>query len=51
MLGYGTLAIESTGQIQVLNQVDYMPRLEAQLHGVLIDLHTHDGDGLAPLSW
>jgi len=28
MLGYGTLVVESAGQIQALNQIDYMPRPE-----------------------
>ena len=28
MLGYGTLIVESAGQIQALNQIDYMPRPE-----------------------
>ncbi len=28
MLGYGTLIVESAGQIQALNRIDYMPRPE-----------------------
>ncbi|MDT7705608.1 MAG: hypothetical protein QOG20_1215 [Pseudonocardiales bacterium] len=28
MLGYGSLIVESAGQIQALNQIDYMPRPE-----------------------
>ena len=28
MLGYGTIIVESAGQIQALNQIDYMPRPE-----------------------
>jgi uncharacterized membrane protein YdbT with pleckstrin-like domain len=28
MLGYGTLVVESAGQIQALNKIDYMPRPE-----------------------
>ncbi|MDQ4117272.1 MAG: PH domain-containing protein [Actinomycetota bacterium] len=28
MLGYGTMVVESAGQIQALNQIDYMPRPE-----------------------
>jgi uncharacterized membrane protein YdbT with pleckstrin-like domain len=28
ILGYGTMVIESAGQIQALNQIDYMPRPE-----------------------
>jgi uncharacterized membrane protein YdbT with pleckstrin-like domain len=28
MLGYGTLIVESAGQIQALNKIDYMPRPE-----------------------
>ncbi|MGI9000967.1 MAG: PH domain-containing protein [Pseudonocardia sp.] len=28
MLGYGTLVVESAGQIQALNRIDYMPRPE-----------------------
>jgi uncharacterized membrane protein YdbT with pleckstrin-like domain len=28
MLGYGTMVVESAGQIQALNRIDYMPRPE-----------------------
>ena len=28
MLGYGTMVVESAGQIQALNKIDYMPRPE-----------------------
>jgi uncharacterized membrane protein YdbT with pleckstrin-like domain len=28
MMGYGTLIVESAGQIQALNRIDYMPRPE-----------------------
>lgn len=28
MLGYGTIIVESAGQIQALNRIDYMPRPE-----------------------
>jgi uncharacterized membrane protein YdbT with pleckstrin-like domain len=28
MLGYGTMIVESAGQIQALNRIDYMPRPE-----------------------
>ncbi|MFP5023171.1 PH domain-containing protein [Pseudonocardia sp. 1LY6.1] len=28
MLGFGTMVVESAGQIQALNQIDYMPRPE-----------------------
>ena len=28
MLGYGTLIVESAGQIQALNRIDYIPRPE-----------------------
>jgi uncharacterized membrane protein YdbT with pleckstrin-like domain len=28
MLGYGTIVVESAGQIQALNKIDYMPRPE-----------------------
>ena len=28
MLGYGTIIVESAGQIQALNQINYMPRPE-----------------------
>jgi uncharacterized membrane protein YdbT with pleckstrin-like domain len=28
LLGYGTLVVESAGQIQALNRIDYMPRPE-----------------------
>ena len=28
MLGYGTMVVESAGQIQALNQIDFMPRPE-----------------------
>jgi uncharacterized membrane protein YdbT with pleckstrin-like domain len=28
MLGYGTIVVESAGQIQALNRIDYMPRPE-----------------------
>jgi hypothetical protein len=28
LLGYGTLVVESAGQIQALNEIDYMPRPE-----------------------
>jgi uncharacterized membrane protein YdbT with pleckstrin-like domain len=28
MLGYGTIVVESAGQIQALNQINYMPRPE-----------------------
>ena len=28
LLGYGTLIVESAGQIQALNRIDYMPRPE-----------------------
>ena len=28
MLGYGTIVVESAGQIQALNEIDYMPRPE-----------------------
>ena len=33
MLGYGTLIVESAGQIQALNRIDYMPRPGGGLRG------------------
>ena len=35
MLGYGTLIVESAGQIQALNRIDYMPRPGGGLRGPL----------------
>jgi uncharacterized membrane protein YdbT with pleckstrin-like domain len=37
MMGYGTMVIESAGQIQALNRIDYMPRPE-EIYEALTEL-------------
>lgn len=37
MMGYGTMVIESAGQIQALNQIDFMPRPE-EIYEALAEL-------------
>jgi hypothetical protein len=43
MLGYGTLIVESAGQIQALNYIDFLPKPE-QVFDALSDLVFGDED-------
>ena len=43
LLGYGTLIVESAGQIQALNRIDYMPRPE-EVYEALSELVFGDKD-------